>query len=125
MTKLSARDYKQAWLTVWNTLADRLEWMSEYPFDHAIINPFTGKPGRHRFDWALPVYMIAVEIDGGQWLPHGGRHGSDIDRQKLDIATALGWRVFRFSVQMLSEHPGVCVSLVKQAIQLPPCPLQG
>lgn len=72
---------------------------------------------RHRFDWALPEQRIAVEIDGGVWMQYGGRHGTDADRIKLNLAAAAGWRVFRFSPQMLRENPEACVEVVKRALE--------
>jgi hypothetical protein len=112
-------DYKYIWLTVWRIFASiEAGWQGEYPFDSEIINPFSDKPGRHRFDWALPQEMVAVEIDGGVWLARGGRHGADVDRQKLAIAASLGWLVFRFSPQMLRQYPQACVRLVEQSILL-------
>lgn len=51
---------------------------------------------RWRFDFALPARKIAVEINGGVWVK--GRHtrgrGYLDDREKVNAATALGWRVF-------------------------------
>lgn len=72
---------------------------------------------RWRFDWAWPNYRVAVEVDGGAWLPHGGRHGGDGDREKLNAASSLRWLVFRFSPQMLRDDPEACCGMVWQAIQ--------
>jgi hypothetical protein len=114
-----AQDCKYIWPTTWRALANtEADWQEEYLFDGGITNPFSGKPGRHRFDWALPREMVAVEIDGGIWLARGGRHGADVDRQKLAIAASLGWLVFRFSPQMLQQYPQACVWLVEQSILL-------
>lgn len=71
---------------------------------------------RHRFDWAFPAARVAVEVDGGQWSKFGGRHASDDDREKLNIAASLRWLVFRFSPRQLTGNPEQCVGLVKQAI---------
>jgi very-short-patch-repair endonuclease len=67
---------------------------------------------RFRFDWAHPTAKIAIEIDGGQWAPGGGRHAGDKDREKLNLAASLGWRVFRFSPRQLTSEPDQCVKLV-------------
>lgn len=73
-------------------------------------------PGRRwAFDFAWPDVMLACEIDGGQWQPHGGRHNTDADRDKLNHAAALGWRVLRFSAAMLRD-PEACVRMVREAI---------
>jgi len=92
-------------------------WVPEYKFDSHIINPYTGKLGRHRFDWALADLCVAVEIDGGVWKPRGGRHGTDKDREKLNIAASLGWLVFRFSEAMLEANPNDSVQLVWNAVR--------
>lgn len=51
---------------------------------------------RWRFDFAHEPTKIAVEINGGVWV--NGRHvrggGYLRDREKINAATALGWRVF-------------------------------
>ena len=110
---MTASDKAVIWLHYWNSChaihAGRLTWQPEYHFD-TVLNR------KHRFDWALPGYRIAVEIDGGAWLAHGGRHATDRDREKLNIAASLGWLVFRFSEQMLEADPDGCVKQVYQAI---------
>lgn len=51
---------------------------------------------RWRFDFALPARKLAIEINGGVWM--SGRHtrarGYLADREKINAATALGWRVY-------------------------------
>ena len=63
---------------------------------------------RFRFDFAYPHKKIAVECDGGQWLPNGGRHNRDSDREKLNIAASLGWTVFRYSGEQIKNEPLEC-----------------
>jgi len=63
---------------------------------------------RWRFDFAFPGQMVAVEIDGGQYAYRGGRHNTDEDRDKLNHAACLGWRVLRFSGSMLKDPERVC-----------------
>lgn len=54
-----------------------------------------------RFDFAIERLGIAIEIEGGIFTE--GRHsrgrGYQRDLEKYNTATALGWRVFRFSVE--------------------------
>jgi very-short-patch-repair endonuclease len=54
---------------------------------------------RWRFDYAFPLTMLAIEIDGGAFS--GGRHtrgaGFVKDMEKLNEAAILGWRVLRFT----------------------------
>lgn len=84
-----------------------LHWVDEWLF---------ALPRRWRFDWAMPMYRIAVEVDGGQYKVRGGRHAGDADRWKMAEAASRGWLVFRFSPAMLREDPGRCVALVVQAL---------
>ena len=69
-----------------------------------------------RFDFAFVMLKVSVEVDGGQFAFRGGRHSSDADREKLNEAAALGWRVFRFSPRQLKNEPDRCVMLVKAGL---------
>ena len=71
---------------------------------------------RWRFDYAFPAQRLAVEFDGGQWVAHGGRHNRDTDREKLNTAAAMGWRVLRFSNQQWEKDPYGCMTLVALAL---------
>jgi len=50
-----------------------------------------------RFDYALPEYKIAIEVEGGVWTE--GRHtrpkGFINDMEKYNTATVMGWQVLR------------------------------
>jgi very-short-patch-repair endonuclease len=81
----------------------------EYPF---------AAPRKFRFDFAIVPQRIGIEVDGGQFAYRGGRHASDADREKLNMAAACGWRVFRFSPQMLIADPQGCIDLVCRALGL-------
>ena len=58
-----------------------------------------------RFDFAFPEAKIAAEIEGGVWS--GGRHnrasGYTKDCEKYNNAVLLGWRVFRFTSDMVTS----------------------
>ena len=71
-----------------------------------------------RFDYAWPAGMVACELDGGQWKTGGGRHNTDADRDKLNEAAAMGWRVLRFSHRQLEDDPTHCVELVLRALEV-------
>jgi very-short-patch-repair endonuclease len=75
-------------------------------------------PRRWRFDFAWPDQMVAVEVDGGQWAAQGGRHARDTDREKMNAAAVMGWRVLRFSPDMLSNDPVSCIGLVRACLKL-------
>ena len=95
----------------WRALASSLpEPVEEYHFDVEL-----GR--KHRFDWAWPAQKIAVEVDGGQFAFRGGRHSTDEDRMKLNLAASLGWRVFRFSPSQLKHYPETCIGLVVKTLE--------
>jgi len=59
---------------------------------------------RWRFDYAFPDYKVAVEIDGGLFVPagrHSGRHSGGIgqkrDMEKMNAAAELGWLVLHYT----------------------------
>ena len=74
---------------------------------------------RWRFDFAWPNLKLAVEIDGGAFIPGGSRHtrgaGYRADCEKLAEAAIAGWRVIR----CLPEHvtKGDAVHWIDQAIR--------
>lgn len=66
-----------------------------------------------RFDYAWPYINgevpkggpIAVEIEGGIWVKGAHTRGKHFlsDCEKYNTATAMGWRVFRFTPQQLKK----------------------
>lgn len=69
-----------------------------------------------RFDYALPKYKIALEVEGGVWT--SGRHtrpkGFLGDMDKYNTATLCGWRVFRTTPAKLMSQDTIL--LLKSAI---------
>ena len=65
------------------------------------------KPRRWAFDFAWPGDKIAVECEGGTWIPGGGRHtrGSGFagDCLKYGEAFARGWTVLRGTPKMFAD----------------------
>ena len=71
-------------------------------------HPFAKHLGRRwRFDFAWPALMRAVEVDGGAWVPGGGRHtrgaGFAADHYKINRSTLLGGRVLRVTARHLAD----------------------
>ncbi len=64
---------------------------------------------RWRFDFCIPEKKIAIEIEGGTWA--SGRHtrgsGFAADCEKYNEAAALGWRVFRFTPDMVKKGQAI------------------
>lgn len=70
-----------------------------------------------RFDFAWPDQRIAVELDGGSYLPmsrHGSGPGRDDEVIRDAAATLLGWRVFRVTRAVLKS--GACWSWLRHAL---------
>lgn len=72
-----------------------------------------------RFDFCLPDYMIAIEIEGGVWTQ--GRHtrgaGAIKDMEKYNEAVLYGWRLLRFVPgQISSNQIGYALDTIKRAI---------
>lgn len=72
---------------------------------------------RWRFDYAIPEYKIALEVEGGVWTQ--GRHtrpqGFLGDVEKYNAATLMGWRVFRTTPSEL--YRTATINLLKTAIK--------
>lgn len=72
---------------------------------------------RWRFDFAWPEQKVAAEVEGGTWT--GGRHtrgsGFEKDCEKYNAATALGWRVFRFTAGMVNS--GEALNTIEAALE--------
>ncbi len=62
-----------------------------------------------RFDFAYPEKLIAIEVEGGVWS--GGRHtrgkGFSEDCVKYNQASLLGWRILRFTPDMISSGEAI------------------
>ena len=80
---------------------------------------YQGIPGRRfRFDFAWPEHKLAVEIDGGTWTR--GRHvrptGYAKDCEKMNLAQLEGWRVLRFTTEMVRD--GTAVHMTQRALNI-------
>ena len=80
----------------------------------------------YRFDFAWQHEGVALEIDGGnrmvRWSPKMkkhvavGRHTGSADYVKLNTAVLYGWRVLRFTTEMLKKDPQGCVDVLRKAL---------
>jgi very-short-patch-repair endonuclease len=74
--------------------------------------PFAASVGRkHRFDFAWPDRMLAVEVDGGTHLAVGNRavgwHASKDDYRKRNLAAMLGWRILAYRPDMIRSGDAI------------------
>ena len=62
-----------------------------------------------RFDFAWPLYDLAVECEGGTWMGGGHVRGSGYERdcRKYNHAAELGWLVFRFTSNMIKSGEAI------------------
>lgn len=100
-------------LTQWRRLGGP-ELEGEYKFDSV---------RGWKFDFRLG--MIAIEVEGGTWLPGGGRHnrpkGYADDCAKYNAAQTQGFRLFRFTTDMIANDPAghlePVIELIREAAQ--------
>lgn len=83
----------------------------------AVVPEFKFHPTRKwRADFAIPERMILIEIEGGVWI--GGRHqtgtGFSADCEKYSHAALLGYKVFRFTPEMVRS--GEAVRMIESAL---------
>ena len=73
---------------------------------------------RWRFDFAWPDLKLAVEVEGGlwQWGRHNRPAGYEEDLEKYNEATLLGWRLLRFSTDMVVY--GLAVETIKRFMEV-------
>jgi len=60
-----------------------------------------------RFDFAWPDSKVAIEIDGGGFAFGGGKHMQPRDLEKLNTAASLGWKVYRFTPEMIRKSQAI------------------
>lgn len=73
-------------------------------------------PRKWRADFCWPAQKVVVEVDGGLYTLHGGRHNTDADREKCNTAASLGYLILHFSPRQLRDDPGSCMALVRMAL---------
>lgn len=88
---------------------DAPQFTREYRFD---------KTRKWRADFCWEASKLILEIEGG--IQSGGRHvrpyGYTNDCEKYNRATVLGYRILRFTGEMLTNDPQTCVQIVLEAL---------
>lgn len=71
---------------------------------------------RWRFDYAIPQYKIAIEIDGGVWTygRHNRSSGYIADMEKFNAAASLGWVVLKFTPD--DKYKSKTIDIIKSTI---------
>lgn len=70
-----------------------------------------------RFDFAWEPQKVAVEVDGIAYQAGGGHHISDKDREKINEAVCMGWRVIKFSGKQITNEPDYCINTLKRLLE--------
>lgn len=64
---------------------------------------------RWRFDFAWPSSLVAVEVDGGIFMPGGGRHNRGVsmtqDAEKTNVAAFQGWSIVKITDREIKRTP--------------------
>lgn len=71
-----------------------------------------------RADFAYPDRQILIELDGEQF--HMDRETFQRDREKQNLAHALGWTVYRFTWRQLQDNPSSVLAVLTRALAPPP-----
>jgi very-short-patch-repair endonuclease len=95
-------------------LANHLEWSGVKD----VVRELRFHPTRRwRFDFSIPRLKIAIEVEGAIWAR--GRHtrgsGFEKDCEKYNEATIMGWRVLRFTTDMVIS--GEAIAVIERAIK--------
>ena len=73
-------------------------------------------PRRYRADFAYPAKRLLIEVEGGVWT--GGRHsrgaGFTEDAKKYNLAAAMGFRVLRFTGEMIKS--GLAITTIERVL---------
>lgn len=107
---MTQSDLERTFVTLWRTMYGP-DLVDEHRFHQT---------RRWRFDFAHLETKVAIELDGGTFS--GGRHtrgkGYAADCEKLNAATAAGWRVFRLTSDMLAEDPFTHLTQIIETINV-------
>jgi len=71
-----------------------------------------------KIDLAYPALLLAIEVDGGQAMARGGRHGGNRDYQKTRELTLAGWRLLRFTSNEVRTDPLRCIEDIRRGLAM-------
>ena len=118
------RNLNTEFLYYWQLLSNDTPMpIQEYHFVREIVGNESGIRKRikerglqdWRFDFAWPNEKVAVELEGGTWIKGAHTRGNHYrsDCEKYNFAQISGWKVLRFTGDMLEENPTKCIKLVQ------------
>ena len=92
-----------------SALAAKFELLWKVAGGPELVAEHTFHPTRKwRFDFACKSARCAIELDGGAFMVHGGRHGRGMgmvkDCEKYRAAAYLGWRIWRFTTKCITQE---------------------
>ena len=100
--------------------AKLLELLGPFGFTLQTVVP-TGHssfyPSHYKIDCGNAALQIAVEADG---LSHGAKSRQAQDAKKDAFLAGRGWRVFRFTNQVILEKPWVVLSTISRSLSSTP-----
>jgi len=103
---LSQSDPERTFVTRWLQLSDTApDPVAEYTFS---------EKRKFRFDFAWPVYMVAIEIHGIK--DHTSVKGLTRDCIKMNLAQVEGWTVFQATPGMLRQDPAGIIEMILDAL---------
>lgn len=90
--------------------------LEEVGLGKKVKREFLFHPSRKwRADFAFPESMLLIEVEGGTRKAGGGRHqraeGFEGDCEKYNAAQLLGYKVLRFTTDMITRRKAVPVIL--------------
>lgn len=81
-------------------------WETNYPLEmHS---------GRYWIDVAFPALKLAIEIDGREF--HNTPEAFESDRWRQNDVVLAGWRVLRFTANMVRDHPQIVRATIERAL---------
>ena len=81
-------------------------WKANYPLEML--------SGVYWIDVAFPALKLAIEIDGREF--HNTPEAFESDRWRQNDLVLAGWRVLRFTANMVRDHPQIVLAIIERAL---------
>jgi very-short-patch-repair endonuclease len=70
--------------------------------------------GRYKVDVGFPKPKVAIEVDG--WAFRSSQEDFQVDRERQNYISLLGWKVLRFTWLDLTEYPQRVLAEIRFAL---------